>query len=483
MPLSSGEPDEWPKRPEVKLFRGRIGSSSRPLLTISVNIADRFSTMTQDATLASWIDRQAQRSAAAMKRAISATKLVRRREMFGQTVVPAAGSVLASPVMADWDPEPDYFFHWVRDSAIVMRCVAELMGDAANAEGRARWQRLFEDFVGFSLRLTQLDGAAFVSTSRHRAATPKDYRKFLRPDAELRRLPGDKLLGEPRFNADGSIDFLRWSRPQYDGPALRALACLRYLAASGSAGEEIARLLRIDLDFTLRHAGKRCIGPWEEAGENAHHYYVAVVQLGALVHGRAWIEDEAKRARVEKRLRAGLDRHWSERHGVYAAIRDTPADSADDLVDAAQLLAVLDADLPEGPHSVTDPRVEATQAALERLFAREFPINHSLPPGRAPALGRSRGDRYFGGGAWYPTTLAAASLCYRLAQCPGQDRAALLRRGDEFMATVCALTPEDGALSEQVDRATGAQTSARHLTWSYAAFIEAARLRARASSG
>jgi glucoamylase len=49
------------------------------------------------------------------------------------------------------------------------------------------------------------------------------------------------------------------------------------------------------------------------------------------------------------------------------------------------------------------------------------------------------------------------------------------------MATLRALTPADGALSEQVDRETGAQTSAHHLTWSYAAFVSTARLRAQAA--
>lgn len=438
--------------------------------------------MAHTADLRAWITAQARHSAAALEGAISATRLVRRREAFGQVVVPSAGSVLASPVIADWDPEPDYFFHWVRDSAIVMRSVAELMEDAASAAERARWCRHFEDFVRFSLALCSLDGAAFVSSSHHREATRRGHRKFLRPDAELRRLAGDKLLGEPRFNPDGTIDVLRWSRPQYDGPALRALACLRYLAAGGPASDELLRLLRLDLHFTRRHAGRRCIGPWEEAGQNAHHYYVAVVQLGALVHGRAWADDAADDWRAaEDRLRAELERHWSQQHGVYVAILDAPGSTADDLVDAAQLLAVLDADLPAGPHSVQDPRVQATQAAIERLFARELPINHALPPGQGPALGRSRYDRYFGGGAWYPTTLAAAGLCYRLALCPGQDRDALLGRGDGFMATVRALTPADGALSEQVDRETGAQTSARQLTWSYAAFVSTARLRAQAA--
>jgi glucoamylase len=440
--------------------------------------------MTSTADLGAWIADQARLSAGALERAISATQLVRRREAFGQVVVPAKGSVLASPVIANWDPEPDYFFHWLRDSAIVMRAVTGLMADALDAAERDRWRGHFEDFVRFSLALSRLDGAAFLETSRHRAATRRGFRRFLRPDREIRALVGDRLLGEPRFNPDGTIDVLGWSRPQYDGPALRAIACLDYLAASGPRTDDVARLLRMDLDFTVRHAGKRCIGPWEEAAQNAHHYHVALVQLGALVHGRDWAGEAAGQWRTaEDRLRAGLERHWSQPHGVYVAIRDAAGSSSDDLIDAAQLLAVLDAELPAGPHSVQDPRVQATQTAIERMFRSELPINRALPDSRGPALGRSRGDRYFGGGAWYPTTLAAAGLCYRLAQCPEQDRDALVRRGDGFMATVRDLTPADGALSEQVDRATRAQTSARHLTWSYAAFVSTARLRAQARLG
>lgn len=432
-----------------------------------------------DADLAGWIAGQAQFAATAMERAISATHLTRRREPFGQVVSPAAGSVLASPEIADWDPAPDYFFHWIRDSAIVMRSVVGLMADARDEAERGRWRRHFEDFVAFSGGLSRLDGAQWLARFPYRQKTRRGYRRFLRGELEFRRLKGDRLLGEPRFNADGSLDFLRWSRPQYDGPALRALACLDFLAAGGPASEALSRLLRQDIDFTIRYADAPCIGPWEEAGENAHHYHVALVQLGALAHGRAWTADETARRKAEDRLRAGLDAHWRDEHGVYAAIREAARESGDDLIDAAMLLAVLDADLPDGPHSARDPRVQATQAALEALFARELPINRDLPPGRAPALGRSRGDRYFGGGAWYPTTLAAAALCYRLAQAGGGRRATHIERGDAFMTTVRALTPADGTLSEQVDRVTGLPTSARHLTWSYAAFIAAARLRAQ----
>jgi glucoamylase len=42
-----------------------------------------------------------------------------------------------------------------------------------------------------------------------------------------------------------------------------------------------------------------------------------------------------------------------------------------------------------------------------------------------------------------------------------------------FMAMVRAYTPASGELSEQFDQTTGAQTSAKNLAWSYAAFITA----------
>jgi glucoamylase len=457
-----------------------VGRTAAGLLFGRVSIASErtMEKALELSRLETWLTEQATRSIAALQQAISATHLCRRRERFGQIITPAPGSVLASPVIADWNPEPDYFFHWLRDSAIVMRSVAELLDDAAGEDERRHWRRYFDDFVRFSLNLTKRGDQ---KPQRVSVRDDADSR-FLRPAREIRELTGDALLAEPRFNPDGSIDIFRWSRPQYDGPALRAVACLRYLAAGGPLTDALARLLRIDLDFTVRHAGEPCIGPWEEPEQNGFHYYVELVQLGALSHGGAWTGRDAGARNAwraaEQKLRDDLDLYWSDRHQVLMAMRPPSADAADDLLDAATLLAVWDADLPDGPHSVGDARVQKTLGAIESLFARELPINRGRT--RGPLLGRSRRDRYFGGGAWYPTTLAAAGLCYRLAQRSPHDRAALIERGDAFMASLREFTPADGSLSEQIDRATGRQSSARRLTWSYAAFVSAARERRRA---
>jgi glucoamylase len=108
--------------------------------------------------------------------------------------------------------------------------------------------------------------------------------------------------------------------------------------------------------------------------------------------------------------------------------------------------------------------MQATLAKLEALFDAEYPINHGRPATRGAAMGRYKGDVYYSGGAYYFSTLAAAEFCYL---------AGFRNRGDTFLETVRTFSPPSGDLSEQFDQKSGAQSSARHLAWSYAAFISA----------
>lgn len=446
--------------------------------------------MIEDGDLTRWIALQAEVSATRIERAISATHLTHARPGFGFVVSPAKGSILASPVSAHWNPEPDYFFHWLRDSAITAKAVLHLIR-SGNPQQQEHWHEHFEDFIRFSLSLSSIDGADFLRTSTYRGRTKLELRKFLRPDDELRNLAGMRLLAEPRVNANGMPDFNNWARPQYDGPALRALACIGYESLCAEQGREpipeLARLIDQDLVFTLAHAGRPCIGPWEVNGEIDHHYYTVLVQLGAIHHGWKRLiakELDADRAalflNVERVLQQELESHWSSKLGVYKALRSASGETAADVVDSCIVLAALDGDLPSGRHSLEDERLQTTLRALEETFDREFAINRGREPGFGPAMGRSRDDGYFGGGAWYPVMLGVASLYYRLAAAGGLSGVKYRERGDAMMRTVRKCTPDDGSLSEQFDRVSGAQTSARHLTWSYAAFITAAHDRQEA---
>ncbi len=88
---------------------------------------------------------------------------------------------------------------------------------------------------------------------------------------------------------------------------------------------------------------------------------------------------------------------------------------------------------------------------------------------------------YYSGGAYYFSTLGAAELCYRAA-CGAGAACERVQEGDAYLETVRAYTPASGELSEQFDRRTGAQTSAKHLAWSYAALISCVSAR-RAAVG
>ena len=102
---------------------------------------------------------------------------------------------MASPVLASYDPDPDYFFHWYRDSAVVMDALRILyergtLGDEA--------LQLFEQFVQFSLGLDQLDGRTLVQHPQWRERVQPDFVQYLRPDAELAAGP---WRAHPRRNA------------------------------------------------------------------------------------------------------------------------------------------------------------------------------------------------------------------------------------------------------------------------------------------
>lgn len=439
------------------------------------------------ATLCAWIDRQYAHAARQMLRSISPVGIVKTRPGFDQTIRPMPGAVVASPVPASYDPDPDYFFHWYRDSAVVIDALRVLhTAGQVGVEGL----RLFGEFVRFNAALTRLDGRQLAATSSQwRSRVAAGFVQFVRPDAELERVHGDAIAAETRVNPDGTLDISNWGRPQNDGPPLRALTVLRWLRDVSLDAEVRAAseaLLRADLRFTRAHGREACFDIWEE--ERGLHYFTLRVSAQALADGADWLEARGERAEAgdcraaSRTIRGILDGYWLADRGYYRSrTLDSGEPSAKEL-DIAVIFAALQAADDSATHSVRDPRIHATLGVLDSVFEADYPINHGRPATRGPALGRYRGDRYYSGGAYYFSTLAAAELCFRAARVNG-GREALLARGDRYLETVRAFTPESGDMSEQFDQRTGEQTSAKHLAWSYAAFISCAASRRAAAGG
>jgi len=184
-----------------------------------------------------------------------------------------------------------------------------------------------------------------------------------------------------------------------------------------------------------------------------------------------------------------LDGYWLEDAGYYRSrVLEGGARTSKDL-DIAVIFAaihgatevgrgaghdVVDTAAHATAHTVHDPRMQATLSQLEALFDAEYPLNRNRPAGRGPALGRYKGDVYYSGGAYYFSTLAAAEFCFRAAvgkHARNEAARTFVDRGNAYLETVRTYTPSSGDMSEQFDQKTGVQTSARHLAWSYAAFI------------
>jgi glucoamylase len=439
------------------------------------------------APLSQWLAAQEQQSWQHMLENVSPTMPKQAGE-----APPVAGIVVAALQTKD----PDYYFHWVRDSALIMRATAEAFRLHRPFTNRALFEQQFSDFLTLSRRLQQI--------------------------------PSQFGLGEPRYTVAGEVDQLPWSRPQYDGPALRAIAALSYLKAAAERGLDNTKLnalaravLQTDLDFILTVWNQRGFDVWEEL--KADSYHTRLVQLAALEQGADWMEhygqspERVIRYRsVARMLEPLLDDHWDPTRGFLRsqlAIVATDGYTAKKTdLDSQVIVAVVDADREGAEHTVLDDRVQATVAVLEDLYRANYPINRRQDVGLG--YGRYAGDVYFGGNPWVFITADFATFYYRLALRLQQGAslevsernttflrallpdagAAELRRGlklttssplhreliaalegkaDRILDCLRLSTPADGQMYEQFDKQSGQPASSRGIGWSHAAFLMA----------
>ena len=404
----------------------------------------------------------------------------------------ALGAVAASPSREN----PDYWYHWVRDAGLTMNAVAALYQNETHHAKKRVYLKMMKDYAHFS-RANQL--------------TPT--------------LSG---LGEPKFNMDGTAFNGAWGRPQDDGPAIRAIALIRFAKALISEGNwslarelydgklPTASVIKEDLEYVSHFWTQTSYDLWEEV--RGHHFYTRMLQRKALLSGAelARMMNDPKAADFYEEeaalLKPEIERHWDEEKGIIVETLDQDAglNYKKSGMDAGVILAILQGAFEDGFFSATDDRVISTVVKMAEVFKNLYPLNQKADaPGIA--IGRYPEDRYFGGNPWVISTNTFGQFYLRAAQdyasqgfVPITERnlaffqgldfagkenlrpgiqiesasplfdpilSALRKEGNGYLETVRRYANSDGSMSEQIDRETGAMISARDLTWNYVSFL------------
>lgn len=382
----------------------------------------------------------------------------------------ANGAIVASPSQQN----PNYYYDWVRDSAIAMGLV-ETWYESTQLN---QYKKLLLQYI------------SWTETIQHQ----KD------PN------PQQDILGEPKFYVDGYPFDHAWGRPQNDGPALRALVLIRFAQQlldhqeteyvqthlyNGNMDPYTMGAIKMDLEYVAHHWQDPNFDLWEEV--YGHHFFTAVAQRKALSKGAVLarrLNDAQAAAYYEKQANLigdALKQYIDPTHNIIQASLPYHSGPQKTLeLDSSVIIGILINQQTEGFFSPQNNLVKNTIHALHQQFNLMFPINKNNPG--AILFGRYPGDTYDGyttnsvGNPWFILTATMAEYYFTLANNLAINDSTkpviqeYLNTGDNYLKLIKKYAPEM-YLSEQINLNTGIQQGAASLTWSYVAVLRAIDLR------
>lgn len=387
------------------------------------------------------------------------------------------GCIIAAPSYPAAQPgvDQDYVFNWTRDAALTAMEIAAAGMPTRPGSG----VQALIDYVNFA--------------------------KVCQDNAE-------PTLAHACYTIEG------YSRPwneQADGPALQTVAMLQAFSQLDEPAQAVAReVIGKNLDFILGNYTEPTTNLWEE--HQGYSFFARAAQLRclrAISANTAGIAVPDGIGEVIGWLESALQGHWDGTRYLSVLARSDAGpvpvtDGYDPNIDIA-LAAVY------GGVACTDTRLLATAAQLRFQWADAssavaYPINVTdAQLGIGPLMGRYPGDNYDGdvshpvpgGHPWPLCTAGFAELYYQLARevartqsvphdelsaeffrqvgigpatSPG-EAITLLNNAADAMLQAVIYHSDNLELSEQFDGTSGYEKSLRDLTWSYAAFLSAAR--------
>jgi glucoamylase len=391
-----------------------------------------------------------------------------------------SGIVIASPSTSN----PDYYYTWTRDSALVVKTLVDLFKN-----GDTDLLTVIEEYIS---------SQAYIQTISN-------------PSGGL----SSGGLGEPKFNVDETSYTGSWGRPQRDGPALRATALIafgQWLIDGGytsTAADIVWPIVRNDLSYVAQYWNSSGYDLWEEV--NGESFFTTAVQHRALVEGSKFANQVGSSCSYcdsqAPQILCFLQSYWT---GSYTLANFGSSRTGKD---ANTILGSIHTFDPEAGCDDTtfqpcSARALANHKVVTDSFRSIYTVNSGKSAGQAVAVGRYPEDSYYNGNPWYLCTMAAAELLYdALYQ---WDKAGTLTissvslnffkdlyrsaatgtyssssatyssivsavktYADGYMSIAEQYAYTNGSMSEQFSKSDGTPESARDLTWSYAALLTA----------
>ncbi|ERS97853.1 hypothetical protein HMPREF1624_06024 [Sporothrix schenckii ATCC 58251] len=442
-------------------------------LTLARTVLGAPSRVDPRADVGTWLDSEA---------AVAVERILSNIGSSGQYAASAkSGIVIASPSTSN----PDYYYTWSRDAALVMKTLIEVFRN-----GDASVQSAITHYI---------DSQATLQTVSN-------------PSGQLSDGSG---LGEPKFNVDETAFTGSWGRPQRDGPALRATALVgfgNWLLDNGYASYATANVwpvVRNDLAYVAQYWNQTGYDLWEEVSGSS--FFTVSAQHRALVEGSAFATRVGSSCpsctAIAPQILCYMQSFWT---GSYMNANFGGGRTGKD---ANTVLASIHAFDPtaacdDATFQPCSSRALANHKVYTDSFRSVYALNSGKAEGVAVAVGRYPEDSYYNGNPWYLTTLAAAEQLYdalytwnRIGSLTIDSTslaffkdlyssaavgtysatsaayasivAAAKTYADGYVSIVETYAMANGSMSEQYDKSSGSPLSARDLTWSYAALLTA----------
>ena len=347
------------------------------------------------------------------------------------------GMIIASPSI-----EPNYKYHWIRDSALVMRPIIDMYINT-------RDPKYFQHIIN-----------------------------YLENETKIQNLKTQSGLGEPKFNIDCTPYDEPWGRPQNDGPALRVIMLFRLIDTFKYKYDILIQnmilpIINKDIRYILDNYNKTSFDLWEE--NNGWQFYTRMVQLKfikeTIKHVDLFDLDCSKLEYSYNQLLNNIKDHINGNSIISSFDIDGNITKYED---AANLLAYthisFDSDiLKEIPLNLV---LHSCDNLI--LFFREKYNNSDLN-----LIGRYKNDKYYDGQIWIICSLALAQILIQIYQCNNiiKDKSPMHRSksnpknnhieiANKILERILTLDT-DFILPEQFNPNTNEFISAKKLTWNY----------------